>query len=233
VRIALASGKFYHLTCEYADALGPDTAVVALDGARTRFSADNGSARGIPREVVVSLLEAWDAPHLAMFADSGADEMLLRFHSREVHPSIQAWANRIHHVQDARPHLVGDPALLAFYGEDAAELEAIAEAGNRHPANLRAGLFSTSAYGTGRVVIQQRGVTKGSGVLDLCRHHGIAPGECMVFGDWHNDLPMFEAGCVNVAMANAVPPLHERAHYVTERDNESDGVAHFLERAFL
>jgi hydroxymethylpyrimidine pyrophosphatase-like HAD family hydrolase len=168
-----------------------------------------------------------------MFADNGADEMLLRFHSREVHPSIQAWATRIHHVEDARAHLVGDPALLAFYGERVEELHTIAEAGMKNHPELRAAVFGTSAYGTGRVVIQQRGITKGSGVLELCRHYAIEPRNCMVFGDWHNDLSMFGVGCTNVAMANAVPELRARADYLTERDNESDGVAHFLERAFL
>ncbi len=233
VRIALATGKFFHLTGEYAGALGPETAVIALDGARTRFSAANGAACGIPRDVARALLDDWDRPHLAMFADSGADEMLLRFNGREVDASIRAWARRIHHVDDARSHLVGDPALLAFYGHDPAELQELAAACERDHPRLRAGVFSTSSYGAARVVIQQREVTKGSAVTELCRHHGIAPQECIVFGDWHNDLPMFEAGCVNVAMCNAVPALRERAHHVTERDNESDGVAHFLERAFL
>ncbi len=233
VRVAIATGKFFHLTLRYADGLGPETAVVALDGARNRFAPDNGSARGIGKEIALSLLDSWDAPHLAMFADSGGDEMLLRFHGKEVHPSIQAWASRIRHVRDAREHLVGDPALLAFYGEDADELKAIARASHDDYPGLRAAMFETSAFGTARVVIQQRGVTKGSGVLELCRYHDLAPEECMVFGDWHNDLSMFEAGCINVAMVNAVPELRERAHHITERDNEADGVAHFLERAFL
>ncbi len=233
VGIAIATGKFFHLTLRYADGLGPGTAVVALDGARNRFARENGSARGIGKEIALSLLEAWDAPHLAMFADSGGDEMLLRFNGREVHPSIQAWASRIRHVRDAREHLVGDPALLAFYGDDTDELRAIVRASNDDYPGLRAAMFDTSAYGTARVVIQQRGVTKGSGVLELCRFQGVAPEECMVFGDWHNDLSMFEVGCINVAMVNAVPELRERAHHITERNNEADGVAHFLARAFL
>lgn len=232
VAIAIATGKFFHLTLRYAEQLGPQTAVVALDGARNRFSAENGSARGIAKEIALAILEAWDRPHLAMFADNGADEMLLRFHSREVHPSIQAWASRIHHVQDARGHLVGDPALMAFYGDDRDELQAIAAACERYP-GLRAAVFETSVYGTGRVVIQQRDVTKGSGVRELCRYHRIDPGECLVFGDWYNDLSMFEVGCTNVAMANAMPEVRARAHHITEQDNEADGVAHFLEKSFL
>lgn len=231
--IALASGKFFHLTWEYAEQLGPATGVIALDGARNRFSPGNGSHKGIAREIALSLLDAFDAPHLEMFADNGEDEMLLRFHTAEVPISLQQWASRIHRVADARPHLTGDPALLSFYGKDRAELEEIsAKTEAEHP-HLRTAVFDSSSYGTARVVIQQRDVDKGSGVLELCRHFGVEPQACMVFGDWYNDLALFSAGCVNVAMANAVQELKARADHVTEKDNETDGVAHFLETRFL
>ncbi|MCZ6534305.1 MAG: HAD family hydrolase [SAR324 cluster bacterium] len=233
VVIALASGKFFHLTWEYAQLLGPGTVAIALDGARFGYAPGNGSSNGIPREVALSILDAHDAPHLEMFADNGADEMLLRFRTPRVPESIQNWASRIHRVDDARPLLVGDPALVAFYGEHWAEMREIAQATESAHPTLRAAVFVASSYGTARVVIQQRDITKGSGVLELCRHFGFAPRECMVFGDWYNDLPLFSAGCTNVAMINAVPELQAQAHHLTERDNEAEGVAHFLAARFL
>jgi hydroxymethylpyrimidine pyrophosphatase-like HAD family hydrolase len=237
VRIALASGKFFHLTEEYAQLLGVETAVVALDGARNRFSAHdgraNGKASGISRQVALELLEAHDGAHLEMFADNGNDEILLRFNSEEVPPTIQQWATRIHRVEDARGHMVGDPALLAFYGRDLAELRAIAAAVEGGHPELRTSVFDSSSYGPGRVVIQQKAVTKGSGVLEMCGAFDFAPGECMVFGDWYNDLTMFAVGCVNVATANAVPEVKAAADHVTGRDCNGEGVAHFLAEAFL
>jgi len=44
---------------------------------------------------------------------------------------------------------------------------------------------------------------------------------------------MFEIGCVNVAMANAVPALLERADHTTELTSEDEGVADFLARRYL
>ncbi len=237
VKIALASGKFFHLTDEYARLLGAETAVVALDGARNRFFAHdgkaNGKASGISRQVALELLDAHDGAHLEMFADNGNDEILLRFRAESVPASIQQWATRIHRVQDARGHMVGDPALLAFYGRDLAELRAIAAAAEGGHPELRTSVFDSSSYGPGRVVIQQKAVTKGSGVLEMCGCFDIAPGECMVFGDWYNDLTMFAAGCVNVATANAVPEVKAAAAHVTGRDCNNEGVAHFLAAAFL
>jgi hydroxymethylpyrimidine pyrophosphatase-like HAD family hydrolase len=83
--------------------------------------------------------------------------------------------------------------------------------------------------GCGRITFQVGGVSKGSGVRYVLDRLGIAAHECMVFGDWLNDLSMFELGGINVAMANAVPELLERAHHITEWDCETDGIARFLE----
>ena len=68
VRIGIATGKFFHLTLRYADELGPETAVVALDGARNRYAEGETFAKGIGKETALALLKKWDAPHLAMFS---------------------------------------------------------------------------------------------------------------------------------------------------------------------
>lgn len=233
VVIALATGKFYHLTRRYADQLGDSTPVVALDGARIHTGNGGNFSEGIDRNVVEALLGQYDAPHLSMFADSGNDEMLLRAPDAEIPPAISAWASDIRRVEDARAHLTGDPALLSFYGPDRVEVDTIAHTVKNDYPGLRAGVFPTTAYGEARVVFQQRGITKGTGVKKLCDILAISPDECMVFGDWHNDRPMFKQGFVNVAMRNAVPELLENAHHVTSFDNEHEGVADFLASHFL
>ena len=102
VRIALASGKFFHLTQAYARQLGPGTAVVALDGARNRFSPEDMEVSGMPRETALNLLDTHDAAHLEMFADNGNDEILLRFYTPEVPKTIQQWASHTLHRRPPR-----------------------------------------------------------------------------------------------------------------------------------
>jgi phosphoglycolate phosphatase (TIGR01487 family) len=60
-------------------------------------------------------------------------------------------------------------------------------------------------------------VSKGNGVLKVIRHLGIAPSEIMVSGDSYNDLPLFEIGATNLAVANAPDVLKRKADYVSER----------------
>jgi hypothetical protein len=81
--------------------------------------------------------------------------------------------------------------------------------------------------------VQPAATSKGSGLRHLLGLLGLEPRECMVFGDWHNDLHMFAVGGVNVAMANAIEEVKAAAHIVLERTCEEDGVACFLEQEFL
>ena len=67
----------------------------------------------------------------------------------------------------------------------------------------------------------------------MAQRLGVEPSDCMVFGDWHNDRPMFDHGFVGVAMANGVPEVKESADHVTEHGCDEDGAARFLERLFL
>ncbi len=79
VTICIASGKFHQLVCRYGREVGPDTQVIALDGARTGSAAQNAppTVAGISRETALSLLEMFSGNGVELFLDDGADEMLL------------------------------------------------------------------------------------------------------------------------------------------------------------
>ena len=57
--------------------------------------------------------------------------------------------------------------------------------------------------------------------------------ETIAFGDsMINDGPMIEAAGCGVVMKNAHNSLIEKAQYVTEKDNNEDGVGSFLRGLF-
>ena len=76
------------------------------------------------------------------------------------------------------------------------------------------------------------GVDKGTGVQNLARLMGLAREEICVFGDYHNDIPMFEAAGFSVAMGNGDDEVKNRATVVTGT-NDEDGVATAIEKYFL
>ena len=77
------------------------------------------------------------------------------------------------------------------------------------------------------------GIDKGFAVKKLCDHLGIPISHSVASGDAENDIEMLKAAGTGVAMANADDITKAAADYVTERDNNHDGVAELLERFIL
>lgn len=230
--ITLATGKFLHITHGYGEALGLTTPLIALDGARIGGDGNELRERGIARDTILELLERYDDPSEDAFADSGSDDMLVRTSKPELLRSFQVWADRLHRIDDIAAKVVADSAILSLYGSAQRMAQIGAEVSVEYP-ELGATLYESKLTGSTRISFRAAGVSKGSGVGDFADALGVAREDCWVFGDWLNDLPMFEAGCVNVAMANAVPELLAKADHVTEHSCEEDGVARFLELHFL
>jgi Cof subfamily protein (haloacid dehalogenase superfamily) len=77
--------------------------------------------------------------------------------------------------------------------------------------------------------IRNKGTSKGMGFERLLKHLKVKPANAAVIGDWYNDLSLFQAGGFKVAVANAVPEIKKYADFITARDNNSGGVAEFIE----
>ena len=231
VEVALATGKFLHAGRYYAEALGLDSPLIALDGARV---SDDGTLeeRCIERHKIVGLLEDLIDPEWHAFGDNGADELLLRSDSELLAAVTRVWADTVHAVDEIASNLVADPGLLVAYGPKEA-VEITAERIRERHKQLRVSAYPSPTMGGSRLTVQPPDTSKGSALAALLDRRGYEPSECMVFGDWANDVPMFEIGCVNVAMANAVPELLGLADYVTRYTSEDEGVAEFLERSFV
>jgi len=64
----------------------------------------------------------------------------------------------------------------------------------------------------------------------LCRQAGVTPGEAAYVGDDLIDLPVFEQAGWAVAVANAVPEVRRRAHFVTRTPGGRGAVREVIER---
>ena len=81
--------------------------------------------------------------------------------------------------------------------------------------------------------IVPRGVNKGTAVDRLCEYYSIGRENVMVIGDYYNDLDMFRAAGISVAVANAPDDVKAVTTYVTSRDSEHCAVAEAIERFAL
>lgn len=78
-----------------------------------------------------------------------------------------------------------------------------------------------------------KGLGKGNAVQHLAGVLGIPMEDTIAAGDQENDLSMICDAGTGCAMANAVPAVKEAADYVTERDNNHDGIQEIIEKFML
>ena len=80
--------------------------------------------------------------------------------------------------------------------------------------------------------ITPRGVSKGTGLVDLCAVLGIPIEEAIGVGDAYNDVPMLEIAGLGVAMGNSNEAALKAADVVVG-DNDHDGIAEVIGRYLL
>jgi hydroxymethylpyrimidine pyrophosphatase-like HAD family hydrolase len=90
------------------------------------------------------------------------------------------------------------------------------------------GLGHKVVFNKGAVMLLPAGVDKASGLTEALRELGLDP-QCVVgIGDAENDHALLRLCGFGVAVANGLPALKERAHYVT-RGARGEGVAELIE----
>lgn len=79
------------------------------------------------------------------------------------------------------------------------------------------------------IEVRRSGSSKGKGLIRLMKNLMIDVKDTAVICDWYNDVSLYETGALKIAVANAVPEIRRMADYITQRTNEEDGTAEFLE----
>lgn len=77
------------------------------------------------------------------------------------------------------------------------------------------------------------GVSKGSGIRTLCEMLNVSLENSYAAGDERNDVSMIEDAGVGIAMKNAVDEAKAAADYITENDNDHDGIAEVIDKLIL
>ncbi|MCP4336725.1 MAG: HAD family phosphatase [Mycoplasma sp.] len=73
------------------------------------------------------------------------------------------------------------------------------------------------------------GATKSKVVSLLGRYYDIEVDRIFTFGDGYNDLPMFEAAGISIAMKNSSQEIKNAATIVTKNTNKEGGVGYYME----
>lgn len=75
-------------------------------------------------------------------------------------------------------------------------------------------------------------VDKFQAVKDIADFYNIDDKNIISFGDASNDIPLMQGSYISVAMKNGKESIKDYSKFITEEDNDNDGVAIFLKKFF-
>lgn len=75
--------------------------------------------------------------------------------------------------------------------------------------------------------ILPRGIGKGTSIINLCHHLNINANKAIAIGDYNNDILMFKASGIGIAVSNACKDALLSADYITA-SNEEHAIARVI-----
>lgn len=174
--------------------------------------------------------EVWSAPDILLKRHLMEAKWIRQMHEMAIEHDSWFWAYAVEGVYN-RDNWPGDLDAIdwmkfGFYTENLEKLAIIRqeletwgvfEITNSHPSNLE---------------MNPIGVSKASGLLDVCEQLGIEMSEVIAMGDSLNDIAMIQAAGLGVAMGNAQDVIKAVADVITANNHE-DGVARIIEQYIL
>ncbi len=176
-------------------------------------------------------------PELCAFAER-QDVAILTYDNRSIvtNKSADPWVAKesfILHIPtrqiDDLPGYVNYPISKMLICVDPARMDEV-EAAAKAQFEGRIDVYRSCPYFIEAVPL---GVAKDAGLAALLGRKGLCSKNLMACGDGMNDLSMIRYAGVGVAMQNADNAVKLGADYVTQADNDHDGVAEAIEKFIL
>ena len=159
-----------------------------------------------------------------------SDEAILTIENSELlreYAKIQNLPYKL--VKNAKDAIIQDPYKLLAIDKDRSRSEKFQEEVLEGYSDTVRSFFSNATY----LEIVPKTVSKGEAVRWMCDYLGIPIENSVAAGDAQNDIEMLKAAHVGAVMCNAFPGIQEYGDYVTENDNNHDGVAEIIRRFIL
>jgi 5-amino-6-(5-phospho-D-ribitylamino)uracil phosphatase len=206
VKVTFATGRPLHEVVNYREQLGLDVPLVI----------NNGS-------------EVWITPTELHIRHEISSELIGRiFETIEAYgEDVQYWAHTVNGKID-RKNLPGDVhevqwLQFAIRTERADYLREI----HRELASWN--VFEISNSHITNIECNAQGVSKASGIQEVCDLLGIRMSEVIAMGDSWNDIPMIRAAGLGIAMGNAQAEVKEAADAIAP-NHDQDGVAQMIRK---
>lgn len=232
ILFAASSGRQYHNLRVLFDEIKDDIAYICENGALTVYRGEILHKTEIPQEAAVSIIKRLEEEPGTEVLVSGASCCYIK----PKEPYFESYIKGIHNHYKVVPDLtdIGEPIIkLALFEKEGTEDR------NRLP-YWQSQFMPSEAFPYDVKVVTSGSLWldflfpdahKGVGLQALANHLSIRREEILSFGDNLNDIEMFKASGVSVAMESARPGIAELCDYTTPSVVEF--IEHMLKTDFL
>lgn len=234
VKFTIASGRLHSAIVQHAETLNLQTPLITLDGSLIRSHPEGVIIYEsfVPVKYVRRAIELADK-YLLNIALCHDEAIYYTEHNSVIPQLMDKFGAKYVEVESYTGHLERTLEIV-ITGDYKDSLKLVKEKFS-FPYAFK---LSTSYYkshsndGVYYLEIRKGGTSKGKGLQRLAKALKINIKQTAVTGDWYNDRSLFETNALKIAVANAVPEIRRMADFVTERSNNEDGVAEFLEKVY-
>ncbi len=225
--VAIASGRRLSDVTRISDTIAPDLPFICANGAAAYLSKpfECVYCETIEQKDLRKVVDVFEKEKIyyQVYVDDGS-VMVSRF--KEIF-SYANYENMVMNNGDEMVKYVGDGALkIICIDDDEKRIEKM----RKVVSDLHVGEINSSWKNN--IEVMAKGVSKGSALTALAERLGLAPEQCMAFGDNENDIGMLKAAGLSVCMANGTYAAKAAANYIT-LTNEEDGVAYAIDKYIL
>ena len=229
ILFSLATQRIYSSLIPIIKTLNIDIPIISLNGALVKSPKGEVLAKHVIKVSTVEKALKLAKKHFVRVALCVNDEIIYT-DDNSVLKDFMSRVGTTYRLVDSYDKYVGEVLEIIMMGNEKKTVKTI-QGKFKMPFSfsLKAKYYrSNSMDRVYNLEILKKGVSKKTGLKALTKHLGIKKDEVLVFGDWYNDRDLFDFGGFNVALNNAVPELKAKAHYITEKSNDEDGVGDFL-----
>ncbi|KAF1303651.1 MULTISPECIES: Cof-type HAD-IIB family hydrolase [Enterococcus] len=224
--VSIATGRPFRMSEGFYKQLALKTPMVNFNGALVHLPYHQWAQESetlINREIVFEILAQKQRLNLDFVAAENRDTFYiddLNFFSPKFFASAKATENNLLQNLKTNPTSM----LIQTKNEFAAE---VSQKLNEQFADF----VDVRTWGGPNAILEvvAKGIQKAHGVSIIANSLHIDRKDIIAFGDEHNDLEMLEYAGLGVAMANGTTDAKAAANDITEKTNDEDGLAEYLE----
>ncbi|MBL1229418.1 HAD family phosphatase [Enterococcus sp. BWB1-3] len=226
--VSIATGRPYRLSHQFYQQLNLDTPMVNFNGGLVHIPDkvwDRERASSVHRDIVFDILSQKSALNLDFVAAENKETFFIDSFDYFDSAFFAAEPNE-KNLLTVQNMTTNPTSLMICPAKD--RVDQVSEVLTKEYGKI----LDIRTWGGAMPILEivAKGIQKAKGVAEVADFLSIQQKDVIAFGDEHNDEEMIEYAGWGVAMNNAADRIKEVSNDITDKTNDEDGLADYLEK---